>query len=129
MNTMRVGRDKQQLTELNMYMGEMEQQRDNKARRFFSSLLSDQLVFRRANGKVVDKETFLKDLENPNPFTSRRTEDIDISSLDDHALVSLVIRTMTKEGKQGRYRNVRLFSKQGTDWKLDFWYNFEITSS
>jgi hypothetical protein len=110
-------------------MGEMEQQRDKKAHNFFLGLLSDQLVFRRANGKVVDKKTFLKSLQDPNPFKKRWTEDIDISSLDGRALVSLVIRTMSNENKEARYRNVRLFSKQGNEWKLDFWYNFEIISS
>lgn len=42
-------------------MGEAEKSRDAE---FFETLLADKLTFRRANGAVVDKATFLKDLQN-----------------------------------------------------------------
>lgn len=120
--------ERQQLTTLNEQIGAMEQQRDEKAKAWFGDVLSDQLVFRRANGSVVDKQAFLNGLDGPNPFTSRKTEEIDITALDDRALVTLIVRTTKGDGSKNHYRNIRLFSKQGTEWILELWYNYELTS-
>lgn len=129
MDPIAFGNDKQQLTELNLKIAEMEQQRDKAAQKFFHDILSDQLVFRRANGKVVDKTAFSAGLREPDPFVSRQAEDIDISSLDGRALVVLVVRTTKQDGTKSRYRNIRLFSKQGTEWRLELWYNYELPVS
>ena len=91
-------------------------------------------MFRRANGSVVGKggtpeaKGFLESLEEESPFLSRRAEDISVTLLDGQALVTLVVHTVNKNGTQGRYRNIRLFSKPADDWILQFWYNYDLTS-
>jgi hypothetical protein len=121
---------KNALIELNQRIGQMEQQGEG-AKGFFQTHLSDQLVFRRASGKVAGKsgpEGFLEGLKN-NPFTSRVVEDISVSLMDDRALVTLIVAGTRKDDASiHRYRNIRLFSPVGDDWILDFWYNYEITS-
>ncbi len=120
-----------ELMTLNERIGEMEQKRDEEAHKFFNSHLSDQLIFRRASGKVVGKsgpEGFLESLNKPNPFTSRRAEDISVTLLDDRALVTLIVAGTRADGSEGRHRNIRLFSKSSNNWILELWYNYEITS-
>ena len=119
----------EELETLNKQIAEMEQ-KGVEALAFFNALLSDQLIFRRANGKIVgkwDSEGFLANLKN-NPFSSRCPEDISVTLLDDRALVTLIIvGTRADDGSVHRYRNIRLFSKQGNDWILELWYNYELT--
>lgn len=114
------------LVGLNTQIAQMEQQGES-SREFFQKYLSDQLIFRRASGKVVDKSAFLEGLRN-NPFASRVTEDISVDLLNDRALVTLiVIGTRKDDNSVHRYRNVRLFSRKGDDWILELWYNYDIT--
>jgi hypothetical protein len=120
------------LIELNKQIGEMEQQ-GVEALTFFNDRLSnqlifsDQLIFRRASGKVVGKSEFLANLKN-NPFSSRRPEEISVTLLNDRALVTLiVIGTRVDDGSVHRYRNIRLFSRSAGRWVLELWYNYEIT--
>jgi hypothetical protein len=61
-------------------------------------VLSDGLVFRRTNGTVVDKQAFLKNLDDANPFTSRRTEDVKVMALNDRAVTILTVRTTKADG-------------------------------
>jgi len=121
---------KNALIELNKQIGEMEQQ-GVEARTFFDDHLSDQLIFRRASGKVVGKsepEGFVANLKN-NPFSSRRSEDISVTLLNDRALVTLIaIGTRADDGSVHRYRNIRLFSRSADRWVLELWYNYELTS-
>ncbi len=81
------------LVDLNKRIGEMEQKQDEEAHLFFNAHLSDQLIFRRASGTVVGKsapEGFLDSLKRPSPFTSRMSEDISVTLLDNRALVMLI---------------------------------------
>jgi hypothetical protein len=104
-----------------------EEQRKDVARKFFEEHLSDNLVFRRANGQVVGKSEFLKGLAN-NPFERRIAEGISVSLQGDRALVTLVIEATRKDDKSNhRYRNIRLFSRASDRWIVEFWYNYEIT--
>lgn len=122
---------KQQLVALNQSIGEMEQARDEEAHKFFQAHLSDHLVFRRASGKIVGKsepEGFLDSLNRPRPFISLASEEISVTLIDDRALVTLIVVGTRADGSVGRYRNIRLFSQAGNDWRLEFWYNYEITS-
>jgi hypothetical protein len=116
------------LVELNQRIVQMEQQGES-ATAFFQKLLSDRFLFRRASGKVIGKsgpEGFLDGLKN-NSFKSRIPEDISVNLLEDRALVTLVIVAIRKDdGSTHRYRNIRLFSRTGDEWTLDFWYNYEI---
>jgi hypothetical protein len=111
-------------------IAEMEQAADEKAEAFFRALLSDHLVFRRASGKVVGKDGedgFLSTLRK-NPFYCRLSEDVQVTEIGDHALVTLiVVATRTDDGSVHRYRNIRLFRRIAGRWQLDFWYNYEVT--
>ena len=128
MKTMSIETD---LIALNEKIAEMEQARGLEAIAFFESLLSDQLIFRRASGKVVGKagpDGFLEGLNKAGPFSLRRAENIWVTQLDDRALVTLiVVGTRADDGSAHRYRNIRLFSRSGENWVMEFWYNYEIT--
>lgn len=98
---------------------------------FFTTYLSDQLIFRRASGKVVGKlgeDGFLEGLSKLSPFASRASTEIAVQFLDDRALVTLiVVGTRADDGSVHRYRNIRLFSRTGENWVMELWYNYEIT--
>jgi hypothetical protein len=108
----------------------MEQAGDDQALEFFQAHLSDRLIFRRANGKIVGKsepEGFLSSLKK-NPFSSRRPEDTSVTQLGDRALVTLiVVGTRADDDSVHRYRNIRLFTRAADKWILDLWYNYEVT--
>ena len=117
---------KESLQKLNRQIAD-EEQRGAAASTFFKTHLSDQLIFRRANGKVVDKANFLEGLKN-NPFQTRAAEMIEVNLLEDRALVTLiVIGIRADDGSVHYYRNIRFFTLSGDQWLLEFWYNFEIT--
>ena len=128
----------QDLVALNERIGAMEQKQGSADSRtqeevqsFFTTHLSDQLIFRRASGKVVGKlgeDGFLAGLANPSPFSSRESTEISVQLLDDRALVTLiVVGTRADDGSVHRYRNIRLFARSGENWVMELWYNFEIT--
>ncbi|SRR5258708_6914908 len=122
---------KQTLVDLNKRIGEMEQQQGKEAHLFFTTLLFDQLIFHRANGKVVGKsepEGFLDSLNKPSPFVSRESKVISVTLLDNRALVTLIVAGTQADGSVGRYRNMRLFSPSGDNWILELWYNYEISA-
>lgn len=114
------------LKSLNERFVVMEQQRDAEAKAWFDTILSDHLIFRRADGSMVDKQAFLKCLGNPNRFLTRHMEDVHIIAVADHALIFLVVRTTEADGTVSRYRNIRLFSKQRNTWVLECWCNYEL---
>jgi hypothetical protein len=92
---------------------------------------SIQLIFRRASGVVVGKageDSFLESLATkPSPFVSRESKEIAVTLLDDRALVTLIVVGKKADGTEKRYRNIRLFSRAGNGWKLELWYNYELT--
>jgi hypothetical protein len=124
------------LTALNKMIADVEQSaslsedKSRKADKFFRRLLSDQLVFRRADGEVIGKsgtDGFLERLRKPSPFSSRVAENIKVKILGERALVTLtVVATRNDDQSVHRYRNIRLFSRSGEDWILEFWFNDEI---
>src|SRR5215472_9512603 len=119
-----------ELIELNQRIATEEQQGEA-ARDFFQGVLSDQLTFRRASGKVVGKagpDGFLEGLTN-NPFSERGVEGkVAVTPVDDRALVTLIVVGRRKDdGSVHRYRNIRLFSRAAQNWIMELWYNYEIT--
>src|SRR5689334_13989220 len=104
---------KESLAKFNQQIARKEQEGEA-GHAFFEQHLSDQLIFRRASGKVVGKygqEGFLQGLKNK-PFRSLAAEDIDVALLDNRALVTLiVIGTRADDGSVYRYRNIRLFTR------------------
>ena len=122
-------KDRDVLKDLNGRISAMEQQRDAKAKEWFGDLLSNCLIFRRATGSEVDKQTFVKHLDDTNPFTSRTSEDVCVIGLDhDRALVTLIVHTTKPDRTHNRYRNIRLFSRHTKGWTLDRWHNYDVTS-
>jgi hypothetical protein len=114
------------LNELSQEMVQMEQ-KGEAAHDYFKKHLSDQLVFRRANGTVVRIDAFMAGLKN-NPFQERHSEDVSVSVQGDRALVTMIVVAKRKDdGSVHRYRNIRLFSLSGGQWIMEFWYNYEIT--
>lgn len=115
------------LVELNRQLNDAEQ-RGEDGKPFLTTRLSDSLIFRRANGKVVGKTEVLAGL-GANPFKTRTIEEIDAHVIADRALVTLiVVGTRKDDGSVHRYRNARFFTRAGGEWLLDAWYNFEVTS-
>lgn len=95
---------------------------------YFKPRLSDQLMFRRANGVVVDKQQFLAGFEDPSPFIERMAEDIQVNVMGDRAMVTLIIRTVKSDGSRGRYRNIRLLTRTPERWVIQFWYNYDLSN-
>ena len=112
-------------------MGEAEKSRDAE---FFKSLLAETLTFRRANGAVVDKATFLKDLLNPaNTYDLLDSEDVAATVHEGVAVVTLLVRAkgMRAGGNAfaGVYRNVRVFVHEpdkAPAWQLHAWFNVRV---
>lgn len=115
------------LQELNLKIAEAENQKDAQ---FFANLLSEKLLFRRANGAVIGKAEFLEDLQKPNPFTERVAGSIEViedPAVSGRALVTLIVRTSKADGAKQYFRNIRFFTRTAAGWELDAWYNYEIT--
>lgn len=112
-------------------MGEAEKSHDAE---FFEALLAETLTFRRANGAVVDKATFLKDLLNPeNTYDLLDSEDVSATVHEGVAVVALLVRAKgVREGKpfSGVYRNIRVFvhePKENPTWQLHAWFNVRVS--
>jgi hypothetical protein len=115
------------LIDLNTEISNMEQQ-GSAATDDFKKLLADELIFRRASGKVDNKSDFLKTFQEPSPFRSRDAEDVVVELIDDRrALVRLIVTTTKADGSKQRFRNIRMFSHSGENFILEFWYNYELT--
>lgn len=118
------------LIELNSRFGTAERSRDDK---FMREILFDGLVFRRANGKVTDKATYLADLVNSeNTYDRLTVDDIQAHLFEDLAVVTLCVDAAgmrEKKSFSGRYRNVRIFVKDNTTphgWSCHMWFNTKI---
>jgi hypothetical protein len=126
--------DEQELRELNIKIAEMEKRRDKDAEDFFREVLSGELIFRRVTGAVQGKSGFVNGLREAYPFVDLKADDIKVGLVDglhSRVIVTLIIVGRRANGTEGRFRNIRLFS-QAADakykWRLEFWYNYELTS-
>lgn len=79
-------------------------------------------------GPLLISARVKKSLDETNAFTSRRSDEISITVLGGRALATWISHTTNLDGTYHFYRNIRLFSKQGQDWKLELWYNYDLTS-
>jgi hypothetical protein len=120
--------DESQLRELNIQIAQWEQQRDKDAIGQLDRCLSDGLIFRRADRTIVDKAAFLSALNGPSPFVSRESRNVTITISRDRAMAIVTVITVKQGGAQNAYRNVRLFSRQGEAWGLEFWFNDDVSS-
>ena len=123
--------DEKFLHDLALRMGEAEKGREDT---FFKTLLADKLTFRRGNGVVTDKETFLEDLLNPtNTYDMLESEDISAAVSEGVAIVTLRVHAKgLREGKPfaGVFRNIRIFVHEPhkqQPWQLHAWFNVRVS--
>lgn len=114
-----------ELTVLNEAFGTGETNADLE---FFRCHLADGLRFRRANGKVVDKITFLKDLGAPENKTDRAgAQQIEVLPYSaDLAVCTMVVDFKGTRGGtpgEGLFRNTRVFVRSEGLWKCAVWIN------
>jgi hypothetical protein len=87
MKSSSAGDVEKELIELNMKIGEAEKQHDED---FLKRILSDDLIFRRANGKVVNKKEYLESLQDPaSTYDYIISEDVKPTVYEGIAVVSL----------------------------------------
>ncbi len=109
------------LKQLNKKFGEAEKNKENA---FFDKHLSDDLLFRRASGKIVSKEEFLADLQNQSlnyHHIKTDVKEISISKDESKAVVKAIV--FVKMENEGYFTNLRFFQKQNDTWMLTAWYN------
>jgi hypothetical protein len=116
-----------ELTELNDEFARAELAADAE---FFRCYLADGLRFRRANGKVVGKVQFLKDLVDPDNKNERvEPRQTEILTYGEGASLCsmLILFKGTRGGKavDGVFRNTRVFFRNGALWKCVLWFNVE----
>ena len=116
-----------ELTRLNVDLVRWEQDREPSDVEQLSGCLSPDLVFRRADGRVVGKEAFMEGLAGPSPFDRREAHVVSVQPVGDRALVTLTVVT-EKEDARRVYRNLRFFSSHAGRWLLDAWFNDDVTS-
>lgn len=112
---------------LNVLIGEAELNRDED---FLSGVLSDELIFRRANGSIVSKEEYLTNLmKQENTYEFLHSENIKAQVKDDTALVSLNVRAKGKRGEkefEGNFHNLRVFINKAKNWQCVIWHNTSL---
>jgi hypothetical protein len=117
-----------ELVTLNIDVATWEQTRDAASIARLDDCLSRDLVFRRADRRVVDKEAFMKGLRDESPFVNRESHDVSVSLVRDRAMVTVIVSAARKDGTVGWYRNVRLFFRRGDRWQMEVWFNDDVTS-
>ena len=112
--------DEAVLRKLNIDIGLAEDKGDRKG---LENLLAQELAFRRANGKVVNRNEFLKDVK------SRAATKVNIESIKlygDRAIVTCIV-TLKVDGQDVEFHNIRLFIREGSTWKLLGWANERVS--
>jgi hypothetical protein len=109
---------KKRLIEMNVKIREAEKTRDEA---FLKTILADDLTFRRASGKIVNKNEYLTDLQDSaNTFEYLISEDVKPAMYEGVAVVSLRVRAKGKRmtgAFEGTYRNIRLFLRKNEEWQ------------
>jgi len=113
-----------ELITLNEQIAKAEYNRDEA---FLQKVLSESLVFKRADETVVDKTQYLAGLTNPeNKYDYVIPQEIKVTPNGDIAFVSLLVYAKgTRGGKEfiGTFRNQRVFMKTGGGWQCHIWIN------
>jgi hypothetical protein len=115
-----------ELIEVNIKIGEAEKTRDED---YLKRKLADDLIFRRASGKVVNKDQYLADLQDiANTYEYLISEDVKPTLYEGVAVISLRVRAKGKRRTgpfEGTYRNIRLFLRN-KEWQCVMWFNTSI---
>lgn len=111
------------LRELNARIGEAERQHDVE---FLRRVLDDGLVFRRADGSIVGIQDYL-DAVPKRGYDRLESEVVDVHEKGESAVVTVIVDAagQTQDGTAfgGRFRNVRVFVRDGGDWRCRIWVN------
>ena len=122
--------DKEKLIEINNSIRAAEWKRDTDT---LEKILSEDLIFRRANGNFADRKTYLDGLKDPNNIYEH-LENVDtevkINEANNLAIVTVTVKASGKRGEKGDpfrglYKNIRFFRKT-EEWKMYAWYNETI---
>lgn len=98
-NENRIEKEKEELIRLNIEISKAENEGETD---FLKTVLADDLIFRKANGKVVNKSEYLRDLIGPdNAYERFIPEDIMADVYDDIAVVSFLVRAKGQRGMKG----------------------------
>ena len=116
---------KSELLEINSRIPQAERERDVS---YLDTILDEMLVFKRADGTIVDKSGYLSSVANE----ANTVGDIDqvvtgveISEHDNVAIVNAIVKfDGARSGKkvQGIFRNTRYFRNE-MGWKMFVWHN------
>jgi hypothetical protein len=122
---------RRQLLELNQKIVDAERQARSSDIAFLASILSEGLLFRRADNSVVGKTEFLTNVPAAAlRLENRQAANIEIAIRDKTALVTLVVTgTVEKDGAivKKAFKNIRFFVQNANaDWQLQHWYNEEV---
>ena len=112
----------QKLVDINLQIAQSEQNQDVV---FFQNLLSDNLIFSRANGSIVNKAQFLDNLiSKTSPFKSRESEVISVNFDDtkSKAVCVIIVKTIG-DSEIKSYQNIRFFNFENNQWQLYAWFN------
>ena len=116
------------LQSINRELADWEQARDAHAVRKLDELLSPELLFRRADERMVGKKEFMEGLSGPSPFAKRTSTKLEVVVREQRALATLIVTTTKADGAVNRYRNIRWFSRNGGRWRLEYWFNDDIAA-
>jgi catechol 2,3-dioxygenase-like lactoylglutathione lyase family enzyme len=111
-----------ELRSINVEIGAAEQRHDVG---YLSGVLHDELIFRRADGKIVTKEDYLRAV----PTREYATLESDVAELHVTAGTALATVLVRAEGRangtefRGTYRNLRVFVSEGDRWLCKVWVN------
>lgn len=112
--------DESELIKINERIGEAEVKGDAE---FLRAVLADELIFRKGDGSVVNKEEFLRDV--PNKKFERESSEIKVTFDNEGnlALVTLKIRALGS-----KFRNLRVFERRGdaAGWQCIVWFNTKL---
>jgi hypothetical protein len=110
------------LRELNIKIGEAESAGDHDS---LAKLLAPRLAFLRADGKTLDdRVAFLQKVGKSDP-RSTAIESIDLVGKS-RAVVRAVVTMTRADGSTERFHNLRVFIKQGENWRLLAWANEKL---
>ena len=120
--------DKRVLEQLNLRIGVEESTRNQTSYDWFADIIAPKLAFQRADPEktIDDRVAFLekvKPLKDGDPKPAPRETKIEsIEIYGNRAVVSCIVTVKSEDGDK-RFHNLRLFIRQGTQWKLLGWAN------
>jgi len=103
-----------------------EEKKTDDAAKFFEPLLANDLAFGRADLNVIGKKSYLEEFTARDRSSSRTISVLNRS--DNGILVSTVVTTGTNTPAPKYFTNIRLFVKEGSDWRLRVWVNYPAQS-